>query len=46
MHAHNGSGFDTLIILNNLPCDKHIVGDINKNGKGIFFLKNIQWIFC
>ena len=33
MHAHNGSGFDTWIILNNLRCDKHIV-DIIKNGKG------------
>ena len=33
-HAHNGSGFDTWIILNKLPCDKHIV-DIIKNGKGI-----------
>ena len=38
MHAHNGSGFDTWIILNNLPCDKHIV-DIIKNGKGIIELK-------
>ena len=38
MHAHNGSGFDTWIILNSLPCDKHIV-DINKNGKGIIELK-------
>ena len=35
LHAHNGSGFDTWIILNNLPCDKHIVGDIFKSGKGI-----------
>ena len=34
LHAHNGSGFDTWIILNNLPCDKHIVYII-KNGKGI-----------
>ena len=34
MHAHNGSGFDTWIVLNNLPCDKLIV-DIIKNGKGI-----------
>ena len=25
MHAHNGSGFDTWIILNILLCDKHIV---------------------
>ena len=38
MHAHNGSGLDTWIILNNLPCDKHIV-DIIKNGKGIIELK-------
>ena len=38
IHAHNGSGFDTWIILNNLPCDKHIV-DIIKNGKGIIELK-------
>ena len=34
LHAHNGSGFDSWIILNNLPCDKYIV-DIIKNGKGI-----------
>ena len=39
LHAHNGSGFDTGIKLNNLPCDKHIVGDVIKNGKGIFSLK-------
>ena len=38
MHAHNGSGFYSWIILNNLPCDKHIV-DIIKNGKGIVSLK-------
>ena len=38
LHAHNGSGFDTWIILNNLPCDKHIV-NIEKNGKGIISLK-------
>ena len=38
MHAHNGSGFDTWIFLNNLPCDKHIVDNI-KNGKGIISLK-------
>ena len=31
LHAHNGSGFDTWIILDSLPCDKHIV-DIIKNG--------------
>ena len=39
MHAHNGSGFDTWIILNNRPCDRRIVGDIIKNGKGIILLK-------
>ena len=39
MVAHNGSGFDTWIILNNLRCDKHIVGDIIKNGKSIIELK-------
>ena len=39
MHAHNGSGFDTWIILNNLPCDRHVVSDIIKNGKGIISLK-------
>ena len=38
LNAHNGSGFDSWIILNNLPCDKHIV-DIIKNGKGIISLK-------
>ena len=38
LHAHNGSGFDTWIILNNLACDKHIV-IIIKNGKGILDLK-------
>ena len=38
LHAHNGSGFDTWIILNDLPCDKHIV-DIIKKCKGIISLK-------
>ena len=38
MHAHNGSGFNTWIVLNILPCDKHLV-DIIKNGKGIIELK-------
>ena len=37
LHAHNGSGFDTWIILNNFPCGKHIV-DIIKNGKCIISL--------
>ena len=38
MHAQNGSGFDTWIVLKNLPCDKHIV-NIIKNGKGLIELK-------
>ena len=38
MHAHNGSGFDTLIILNSLDCDKHIV-NIIENGKRVIELK-------
>ena len=39
MHAHNGSSFDTWIILNNFPCDRQVVGDIIKNGKGIIEMK-------
>ena len=38
LHAHNASGFDTWIVLNNLPCNKRIVITI-KNGKGIIELK-------
>ena len=38
LHAHNGSGFDTWIVLNNLSCDKRIVNTI-KNGKSIIELK-------
>ena len=38
MHAQNGSGFDTWIVLKNLPCDKHIV-NIIKNDKGIIEMK-------
>ena len=38
LHAHNGSGFDFWIIVNNLPRDKHSV-DIIKNGKLIISLK-------
>ena len=45
MHAHNGSGFDSWVILNNLPCDKHIVGDIIKNGEGIIELKIFNGYF-
>ena len=37
LHAHNGSGFDTWIVLNNLTCDKRIF-DVIKNGKGIIEL--------
>ena len=38
LHAHNGSGFDTWIFLNNLPCEKLIV-DIIKNEKSTISLK-------
>ena len=38
LYAHNGSGFDIWIVLNNLTCDKRIV-DVIKNGKGIIELK-------
>ena len=38
MHAQNGSGFDTWIILNNLRCDK-LISNIIKNAKGIIKLK-------
>ena len=38
LRAHNGSAFDTWIILNNLSSDKHIVY-LFKNGKGIIELK-------
>ena len=36
LHAHNGSAFDTSIVLNNLPCDKRVV-NIKKMEKA--FLK-------
>ena len=39
LHAHNGSSFDTWNILNNLRCDKQVVSDIIKNGKGIIEMK-------
>ena len=38
LHAHNGSGFDTWIVINSLNCDKRIV-NIIKNGKGIIEMK-------
>ena len=38
LHAHNGSGFDTWIVLNNLSCDRKNVIKI-KNGKRITELK-------
>ena len=41
LHAHNGSVFDTWIILNNLSCDKHIV-KIIEDGKDITSLKVIN----
>ena len=36
MHAHNGSGFETGIILNNLTCERRIVNSI-KAATAIFF---------
>ena len=41
LHAQKGSGFDTWIVLNILPCDKRIV-NIIKNGKGIIELTKIN----
>ena len=38
LHAHNGSCFDTWVVLNNLSCDKRIV-NIIKNGKSFVELK-------
>ena len=38
LHAHDGSGFDTWIVLNNLSCDKRIVNNI-KNCESINELK-------
>ena len=38
LHAHNGSGFDTWIVLNNLSCEKKNINLIN-NVKGIIELK-------
>ena len=38
LRAHNGSGFDTWIILNILPCDNHIV-DIIEKGKDLISLR-------
>ena len=38
MHADNGSGFDTCIILKNLSCDRRIV-DLIRTGKGLISLK-------
>ena len=39
--AHNGSGFDSYVVLNNLPKWRSVVKLI-KNGAGIVSLKNIQ----
>ena len=38
LHAHNGWGFDTWIVLKILSCDKRFVNN-NRNGKGIIELK-------
>ena len=44
LNAHNGSGFDPWIVLNNLPCDKRIV-NIIKNGKSIIEIKVLNGYF-
>ena len=41
LHAHNGSGFVTWIILNNLPCDEHLV-EFTEKGNGIISMKNFN----
>ena len=38
LHAHIGCGFDTWIVIINLPCNKNFV-DVIKNGKGMVCLK-------
>ena len=37
LHAQNVSGFDTWIVLNNLPCDKHLVDNIQKWRRHFFY---------
>ena len=44
LHAHNASGFDSWIVLNNLECDKQIV-NIIKNGQGNIELKVFNGFF-
>ena len=41
LRAHNGNGFGTRIVLNNLSCDKRNF-NIIKNGKGIIEFKNFN----
>ena len=41
LHAHNGSGFDSWVVLNSPPSDKHIVV-ISKNGKRYFSLRDFN----
>ena len=41
LQAHNGSGFDTWIKLNNFPCDKQFV-DFLKIGKGVIPLRVLK----
>ena len=45
LHAHNASGFDTWVFLNNLPCEKHIVGDNIRNRKSIIELKVFNGLY-
>ena len=35
LHAHNGSGFDTWIVLKNLPCDKRIAKMIKMENESL-----------
>ena len=37
LHAHNGSGFHTWNVLNNLSCDKNIVDNFRNRKDKIFF---------
>ena len=44
--AHNGSGFDSWIVLNNLPDWCSIISMIKKTGKGIISLKILNGYIC
>ena len=42
MVAHNGSGFDSYIVLNNLPPWRYVV-NLMKNGTGVVPVKRFNW---